>query len=177
MEGLWMTRLIGYLYRLAPNFLLVASGVVLGWALFSGFPARSTADLKRYHQGDKAPSIAEFNYRDAPVTVLLFLSTHCRFCQESVPFYQRMAALPNVASGRARVIGVFDEDGPIASDYLARAGLAILPTARVGAQDWVSATPTLIVVRNTGKVELSAVGKLTSASEESLLRLVTALAQ
>jgi len=171
-----MTRILRSILSFLPNVVLIGSGVLLGAVLFARAPTRQDAEFKRYRQGDTAPVVAGYNYRDAPVTVVLFLSTHCRFCQESIPFYQRMTALPEVAKGRARVIGVFDEAPAAAAAYLRQAGLQSVLTGRVDPSGWVGATPALLVVRDTGRVEVSTVGRLTPRSEDSVVGLVTALA-
>src|SRR5262245_36452300 len=91
-----MARLVKLLVHLGPSLLLIAGGVAIGWALFAPSPSRTAQDVQRYHKGDSAPLVIGYDYYASPVTVLIFLSTHCRFCKDSIPFYQRLAALPTV---------------------------------------------------------------------------------
>lgn len=99
-------------------------------------------------------------------TLLLVLSSECRFCTESAPFYQRLA---RDTAGRTglRLVAVLPQEVGTGREYLQRLNAPIgevrqaAPSA-VGAQ----VTPTLILVDGGGVVTHSWVGKL-AANEES----------
>lgn len=102
-------------------------------------------------------------------TLLLVLSSDCRFCTESAPFYQRLA---RDAAGRAdlRLVAVLPQEVGAGREYLRRLGVPIAevrqaaPTA-VGAQ----VTPTLILLDGGGAVTHSWVGKLAAPEESEVL--------
>jgi hypothetical protein len=109
---------------------------------------------------------------------LLVLSTKCRFCTESVPFYRRLLRSEVVQQGRLSLGVVSLQPVDEMRRYLAANDLAIervIPGSLLGLR--VRGTPTLVLLNETGVVESSWVGRLNDVQEndfaEATRRLVS----
>jgi hypothetical protein len=102
-------------------------------------------------------------------TLVLALSTGCRFCTESGPFYQRLAQ-ERAKSQNIRLVAVFPQPVAEAQKYLSDLGVSVdevrqAPLDSIG----VMATPTLILANADGAVAESWRGKLPGEKESELL--------
>jgi Rhodanese-like domain len=112
----------------------------------------------------QAIPISGVDWKEAHHTLILAISTDCHFCSESAPFYRRL--LQEKGGNGWRAVAVFPQDIAMAKDYVQSKGY---PVSEVRQEDFatlgVSATPTLILVDQQGKVQQEWIGRL-SASEE-----------
>lgn len=134
----------------------------------AGTPTPSPA-AHRISKGEKL-SVPGVDWRASDRTLLMVLSSTCRYCTESAPFYQRLA---QQKSGRAdaRLVAVLPQGGDEAGQYLRAHGISVdeIRQSDPGA-DYARATPTLIMVDNTGSVVESWVGKLPPEKEAEVAR-------
>ena len=97
------------------------------------------------------------------------LSSDCRYCTESAPFYQR---LTRETAGRADVhlIALFPQEVEEGRKYLTNLGVSIdeIRQAAPGSTG-AGGTPTLILVDAQGVVKNSWVGKLSAPEESEVL--------
>lgn len=129
-------------------------------------PARTKRAIK---PGTKI-DLPGLNWSKSNQTLLLALSTTCRFCTESAPFYQQ---LEQKKSKDVQVIAVFPQPVDDATKYLNKLGVSThgvlqAPLATVG----VSGTPTLVLLDNTGVVKASWVGKLSADGTKSVFERI-----
>jgi len=106
-------------------------------------------------------------------SVLLVLSTQCRFCTESMPFYTKLSKLPETREGRLRLAAITLQPVPEMQKYLAAYSLpvsAVVPIADSGFN--VSATPALVVIRGDGTVVESWSGWLDTQQEQQVLSTI-----
>lgn len=101
-------------------------------------------------------------------TLVLYLSTKCRFCTESGPFYQRL--LQESAGKNVRFITVVPQTVDEGREYLNSLGVKIddvyqNPLQSIG----VRSTPTLLLVNESGVVTDYWVGKLKEDKESQVL--------
>lgn len=117
--------------------------------------------------------LIEHDWSRSDKTLLLVLSETCRFCDESAAFYQRLLTQ---FSDRRKIqfLAIFPQDVVRAKKHLADLRVAVeevvqspLPPLKVGA------TPTLILVDNSGKVLASWVGKLSPSGEADLIERIS----
>lgn len=102
-------------------------------------------------------------------TLVLVLSTDCRYCTESADFYQRLAAEAS-KKGSVRLVALLPQPLSESRQYLERLRVPVgdtvqAPPDAVGA----AATPTLILVDRTGVVKKSWVGKLPESAEKDVI--------
>lgn len=98
-------------------------------------------------------------------TLLFVLSSSCKFCKESAPFYQRIVQETQSIKD-LRLVAVLPQDVKQGEKYLNDMGIAIREVKQsrpesVGA----SGFPTLILVDNKGLVKKAWFGKLPSEKE------------
>lgn len=97
----------------------------------------------------KTVSLDTMNWKDNKSTLILYLSTTCRFCRESVPFYQQL--LKQNQNNRVRIIAVLPQPVNESREYLGSNDLIV---DRIFSDSLrsigVNATPTLILVDEQG---------------------------
>ncbi len=119
-------------------------------------------------------SIPNVNWRNGQ-TLLLALSTSCRFCTDSAPFYQRLSKDP----GDTRLVAVFPQENSEGERYLSNLGVKVDDVEQASLGDLgILGTPTLVLVDSTGKVINKWEGALSPAVESEVIgQLKTALAR
>jgi thiol-disulfide isomerase/thioredoxin len=118
----------------------------------------------------KIPEGASADRQSAPATLVLALSTHCGFCQASVPFYQKLAAFKNSAPARVRLAAVMSEPKEEIEAYLKKNSVSAdavfsMPVSQIG----VNGTPTLLLLDGQNKLVESWVGKLNGQGESEVI--------
>jgi thioredoxin-related protein len=103
-------------------------------------------------------------------TLVLALSKHCHFCQESVGFYQKLTALKNSSSHGLRMVAVLPEKQEEAEGYLKEQGIGVdevisMPVSKLG----VRGTPTLLLLDSQNKLEELWIGKLDDSQESQVM--------
>jgi thiol-disulfide isomerase/thioredoxin len=119
----------------------------------------------------KLPEGGSAEGQSAPATLVLALSTHCGFCQASVPFYQKLAVFKNSAPARVRLATVMSEPKEEIEAYIKKNGIAAdavfsMPVSQIG----VKGTPTLLLLDGQNKLVESWVGQLSSQDESEVIR-------
>jgi thioredoxin-related protein len=106
-------------------------------------------------------------------TLLLVLRKGCRFCEESVPFYRRLATEATAGKTSTRIIAVLPQEVGESKQYLSSLN-APLNDVRQSALDvlGVQGTPTLILVNSQGQVTESWAGKLPPEQETAVLERI-----
>jgi thioredoxin-related protein len=114
-------------------------------------------------------SLDGVDWQKSDKTLLMALSTSCRFCAESLPFYRKIAQQKE--RGKSfRLIAMFPQSIAESREYLDENRISvdeILQAPRHAL--FIRATPTLILVDNTGSVIRSWVGKLSPDEEIEVL--------
>jgi thiol-disulfide isomerase/thioredoxin len=118
----------------------------------------------------KLPEAASAGRQSAPATLVLALSTHCGFCQASLPFYQKLAVFKNSAPARVRLATVMSEPKEEIEAYLKKNGIAAdavfsMPMSQIG----VKGTPTLLLLDGQNKLIESWVGQLNNKAESEVI--------
>ncbi len=109
-------------------------------------------------------------------SLLLVLSADCRFCTESMPFYRRLVARPEVQSGQVRLSVVSMEPLERMREYLREHDLAathVMTVPESGLR--VGATPGVVIATRAGVVRESWLGSLPPREEKRVFDALTAL--
>jgi len=153
------------------NLAIIGTCVVFVTALSTRQLPRQTppAPLTTFAAGKPGPALKAINYGDRERTLVMFLSSSCRYCTESVSFYRTLTRVGK-DGGRLRfVVASMDSvDGSRA--YLR--GHDIEVDAIVTTTSLV-ATPTLVLVDRSGVVQHVWVGKQDAGGERSVLEAVS----
>lgn len=112
-------------------------------------------------------SVPNIDWSKANQTVLLVLSERCHYCTDSAPFYRRLVERAGEGS---RVIAALPEDLSTSKAYLNRLGVSVDDVLQVNPSSLgTRATPTLLLVDNSGLVKEVWVGQLSPEKEREVL--------
>ncbi len=146
---------------------LAVGYVVLGRYVAAYRTPRSVA------AGDRLGAIPNLDWSQHRHTLVLALNTGCHFCEQSVPFYRRLADTQESGGGELEIVAVFPNDAEMVRQFMTKDNLRIRSLAAVPLEKLrVSPTPTLILVDNKGRVERSWIGLLSPPEELDLTKFV-----
>jgi hypothetical protein len=163
---------------------IIAAGAIAVTAVYDRvvrpvpFGATPSDTFAKQYKGKPMP-LPGFQQGMAPATLVLFVSKNCHFCAESVPFYQRLAAVRSASSGRLRIIASVPqalETEAEAREYFSEKEITLdgaqpAPFRLIG----VTATPTLALVGDRGIVTDVWVGKLPPEKEQEVVSRIAAI--
>jgi thioredoxin-related protein len=128
-------------------------------------PPRHNSDT----QIERPISLQGVDWSKREKTLLMFLSTQCRFCRKSEPFYRRLS-LEVTDRQKVRLIALFPQPADTAKQYLASAKITVDETRQSGDTDFrAQGTPTLILVNRNGIATNKWLGLLSPDEEADLL--------
>lgn len=112
-----------------------------------------------FQPGAKAPAVPGIDYANSDRTLVMFLSTHCKYCEMSVPFYRELSVRLGNNSGGRKLVAVFPQTAEEVKAFTDREKLAIEAVAVTDLDTFgVGGTPTLLLVARDGTVIRSWVG-------------------
>jgi peroxiredoxin len=163
--------------NLVANISLVVAAGTLGvaaWYKYHHSPAVSVPG-PHIQLGSSAPVLPGISYASHDGSLLLFLSTTCHYCQDSVPFYNKLHAATSLSKGKWNVIGIFPQAADLVAAFKTRANLQprLLPDVdfrRFG----VRSTPTVMLVDPRGIVSQVWVGA-SRANESAISAMLESL--
>ena len=160
-----------WLDRLAAIAMIVSSIVMAAVAVSMHASKTKGAPGSYYAVGDRLEAIPELDLRAAEKTLVVFVSASCKYCTASMPFYGRLIS----QSGRYPIVFVSYDSEEVLRDYVDRHGLKPDHVVSLRANiTRLRATPTLLLVSSTSKVEQLWFGRLQSESDEAgVLRAIT----
>jgi hypothetical protein len=148
---------------------LLAAVLVERYLLAPKTPGKGASAEALLRPGSRL-SLAGVDWGKSDRTLLMVLSTNCHYCNESAPFYQRLAQEKAKWGGKARLVAVMPQETSESQKYLGEHGIAVdeIKQASPGAVQ-APGTPTLLLVDQTGIVTNAWVGKLTPDKESEVL--------
>lgn len=121
-------------------------------------------------RGATLPTVSNIQFSVAPRTLLMVLSTKCGYCEQSLPFYQRLIEENSKADNQLQFVGLFSNSEAEVVEYKKRNSLDLKTVANVDPSEvQASGTPTLILVNAEGKVSDLWIGKLSTSDEQQVL--------
>lgn len=156
--------------ELVSNIAIIVVALVLGVVVVKRFllSPQAPAPVKPIAAGTKMV-LPDMEWAKSRQTLLVVLAPGCRFCSESVPFYQRLA---KEALGRSDVqlVAVLPQSPAEGRKYLDDLNVAIQQVKQAELPSiQVTGTPTLILVDSQGIVTHAWIGKLPAEQEEEVL--------
>lgn len=120
----------------------------------------------------KAISLPDVDWKRNGQTLVLVLSTGCRYCTESASFYKELVQ-KRAKQGNIRLVAILPQPVDASRKYLSDLGIAVDDVRQVPPNSLgVRGTPTLLLVNKDGVVTDSWQGKLTPDKElEVMARL------
>lgn len=132
------------LFRLITRAVIVVTVAVVAFGVWRTITAGTSAGIR---PGDTV-ALPDIDFAGAPRTVLVFVSSNCRYCTESMPFYRRLTGLR-----KAPIIVVGYQPADVLRAYVNSQG--VFPDAVVSATPStlaVSGSPTVIIVDSSRRV-------------------------
>ena len=153
--------------ELVANVCIIAVTLVICGALVKRFllkPA-TASEVSGVAVGTKI-SLSDVDWAKNGKTLLLVLSTNCKFCSKSAPFYQRLL----IKTESTKLVAVLPQNVEQSKEYLKALNVPIGDIKQgVPAAIGVRATPTLILVNSAGLVTDSWVGQLSVDRENEVI--------
>lgn len=160
--------------ELLANIAIVVVALVLGAVLVKRYllpgPQPEPIATDRQIKAGTKLSLEGIDWAKNERTLLLALSTDCRFCTESAPFYQRLIQ-ERTRGTNLKLVAVLPQELTESNKYLRDNGIIVdeVKQARPS-MIGVAGTPTLIIVDGAGMVTKSWVGKLPAEKEAEVLK-------
>lgn len=126
--------------------------------------------------GQRETSIPPAVWQASQSNLVLLLNSDCRFCNESVPLYQKLVALRRGYGNRFSLVAVGAEPPAVLHEYLRRNKIDVdgVMQVRSGFAS-VTFTPAVFIVNSQGVIQKAFLGKLNNGNETQLLHLVATL--
>ncbi len=155
------------------NVILILAALAIGYVLIK--ERVSGSHVPRYvAAGVRLGPLPDIDWSRHRQTLVLALNTGCHFCEQSVPFYQKLSGAQQLIGDGFEVVAVFPNDAEVVRQFMIHEDLRIRSVSAVAPDKLrVDATPTIILVNSSGHVERSWVGTLTSREEFDVLNSVT----
>lgn len=158
---------------LAVAALTATLAISAGWVLFQRYPRSLWDDRppKRINPGEKVPAIAGYAWDAHAQTLILALKVGCPYCEASMGFYENLHRDEHVRDA-VRMIAVYSQP---------RVNSTALPEPLRDLQVFsgidfstlgVGATPTLLLVDNTGTVKEVWRGRLSDGYEKEVFSAI-----
>jgi hypothetical protein len=164
-------RKIEVVANLAIIIIAAALGLLMIGRYVRPVSMASTAEANQIKPGTQL-SLDGIDWSTGKANVVLAISTSCRFCRESVPFYQKLAKQRG-ENAAINLIAVLPQEIQGSDRFLKEHEIHVDAVRTVKLSEVsVNATPTLMVVDQTGSVVESWVGKLTPEKEKEVLSRV-----
>lgn len=152
------------------NVAVILVALAVGYVVLGRYVAAYRAP-RAVAAGDRLEAIPNLDWSQHRHTLVLALNTGCHFCEQSVPFYQRLADTRESSGGELEIVAVFPNDAEMVQQFMTKDNLRIRSLAAVPLEKLrVDATPTLILVDKDGRVERSWIGFLSPAEELDLIK-------
>ncbi len=160
--------------EVVTNIVLIILACVVGYRFWQSRPAPAGPAADSVKVGDQLPSLPSYNWKAHDRTLVLALKNGCRFCEESIPFYRKLAELEKSNQIDAHLIAVFPDDPAVVRELVKMQRLEVeaFPGIELG-QVKVAGTPTLILVDRQGRVFKVWIGELESAGQADVVNAIS----
>lgn len=164
------------LVELGSNVAIILIALVLGYFMVERFtypqPKPGAASAETSIKPGTKLSVQNVDFGKSDKNLILVLSTSCKYCTESIPFYQRLAER-NAAEKKLNMVAAFAQEPSEAAKYLIEKNLSVDQIVKTEASDiQVRGTPTLILTDKNGTVLESWAGKLSPDKENEVAERV-----
>jgi len=152
------------------NVAVILVALAVGYVVLARYAAANRAPMS-VEAGDRLDKVPGLDWKQHERTLVLALNTGCHFCEESGPFYQKLAVAQEQGGIDLGVVAVFPNDAEMVRQFMTKDNLHIRSVAATPLENLrVSATPTLILVDKDGRVERSWIGLLSPPEELELFK-------
>lgn len=171
MDEKYETKRVAERIQLVANVCVIVAALALifsiGW-LFLRHSSLSRARGSSIQNGTKL-TLPNLDWSRSRQTLLLVLSTSCKYCTASAPFYRRLVNQTSLTD-TTRLIAVFPQPIKESEEYLGKNDIKINDLRQAWpASLGATGTPTLILVNSDGAVIQSWKGTVPPQAEDEIL--------
>ena len=168
------TKVVAERIQVVANICVIAAALLfilsIGW-IFLRNSSLSRVPRSSIHDGTRV-TLPDLNWSVSQQTLLLVLSTGCKYCTASAPFYRRLVEQTSLTE-KTRLIAVLPQTVNDSEEYFARLDVKInILRQAVPASLGAKGTPTLILVDSNGSVIKSWEGMVPPEVENEILASV-----
>jgi len=121
-------------------------------------------------QGQQFPTISGVAYTGAASTLLIAMSTKCAYCTQSIPFYNQLADMKINGKTSLRAIAIFPNSDDEVQRYAQQHQLKTEHKSSIDFEQLkLTATPTMVLVDQNGRVVNFWVGALKPDAQQQFL--------
>lgn len=138
----------------------------------TGRPPSQSQPRPSYQVGEAFPALGNFRAQKGVASLLLVLRDGCKYCDASMPFYQRIAEVGRKALGRLEVVASCLDPTDVCKAYLTRHNVGVKSVSVRGETLKIGGTPTLILIDERGLIEAVWSGQLAPSREDEVLAAI-----
>lgn len=160
--------------EVVTNLVLIALACVVGFHFLQARRTPENPPPISPKVGDQLARLPAYDWKAHEHTLVLALRNGCRFCEESIPFYRRLAELEKSNQNNVHLIAVFPDDAGAVRRLMETHQLAVeaFPGIELS-QMKVEGTPTLILVDRQGRVSKVWIGQLEAAGQADVVAAIS----
>ena len=171
----WEVEMKGKI-EVAANIVVIVFAVIVGSVFLKDRFSNVAPEPDFVKAGDKFANLDGWNWGAHDQTLVLALRKGCHFCEDSAPFYQRLAAQQQKGGSDSSIVAVFPDSAATVNEVVQSEGLGVQAVAGVPLEKLkISATPTLLLVDRSGIVRNAWIGMLSPRQELEVMRATTAI--
>ncbi len=157
--------------EVVANVVVILLAVMIGSVyLRDRFSARAP-ESNEVKAGDRLPRLDGWDWSAHDRSLVLVLKKGCHFCEDSAPFYQRLATRQQEARSNTAIVAVFPDPADAVNEVVRLEGLGIRALLGVPLETLkVSGTPSLLLVDRSGTVLNAWIGMLSPKQELEVMR-------
>jgi len=154
------------------NVIVIVFAVVVGAFFVKDRLSTDAPEPNTVKTGDKLANLDGWDWSAHDQTLVLGLRKGCHFCEDSAPFYQRLAAEPQ--QGKSTIVAVFPDTADAVNEVVQSEGLRVHALAGLPFEKLkIDATPTLLLVNRNGTVVNAWIGMLSPRQELEVMKATT----
>jgi thioredoxin-related protein len=113
-------------------------------------------------------------WNSSQISAVVFLSTECRYCEASMPFYRRLVSEHHqTASSGVALLAISLEPSEYVNKHLASEQVQFDHVYQLAQSNrLLRETPTFLIVDKDGIIQLAALGVLPTSKEKEMLQIV-----
>jgi thioredoxin-related protein len=160
--------------EMVANVTVVLLAIVIGSLFVKDRFFNPGVQVNEIKVGDKLAHLDGWEWGAHDRTLMLVLRKGCHFCEDSVPFYQRLVVTQQQDGSTTALIAIFPDTADAVKEVMKSEGLDVRGLAGVPLEGLkVSGTPTLLLVDRRGTVLNAWTGVLSPKQELEVMKAVT----
>jgi hypothetical protein len=136
------------------------------------FPAPEAEMVSARNLVGREVKLPGADWQAAPFSVLLQISSTCRFCNESMPFYKQLITARQAKAAKVPLIVASGDAVAVMRKYLEDRQVIVDKVLHSRLESLGTGTPTVYIVDSKGLVRRAFIGELDSSGEKELLSIV-----